>query len=78
MWNTFRKKTIAAAPKHSKHDKEDEQDGLSSMVHDKSHHAGAGRYVNPWPSASTSSWMPSSFTVPLTWAGKPHPELRSE
>lgn len=78
MWNTFRKKTIAAAPKHSKHDKEDEQDGLSSMVHDKSHHAGAGRYVNPWPSASTSSWMSSNFTVPLTWAGKPHPELRSE
>lgn len=79
MWSTFRKKTIAAAPKHTKHDKEDESDGLLDLVHDKSHHAGGGRYINPWPSATTppsKSWIPSC-QIPLTWAGKPHPELRS-
>ena len=81
MWDTFRKKTIAAAPKHPKHEAgrsdDKDKDGENDLVHDKSHHAGGGRYVNPWPSATTSSWLPNSFGIPLTWAGKPHPELRS-
>lgn len=78
MWSNFRKKSTGPALNRSK------QESLSSpgpkeeidLVHDKSHHAGPGRYINPWPSATTSSWLPNSFAIPLTWAGKPRSELR--
>lgn len=71
MWKGFGKKTIAAAPKHAK--TKDPNDYL----HNKAHHAGGGKYMNPWPSAVPKSWMPS-FQVPFAWAEKPHPGLRRE
>jgi hypothetical protein len=59
-------------------------ESIGNPKKDRSHHAPGGRggFINPWPSAAPSStsntgWLPS-FSVPLSWGVKPHPELRRE
>lgn len=52
-----------------------EDDGIPAYVKSKAHHAGQGYYVNPWPSAQASSWVPT-FQIPIAWSEEAHPSIK--